>query len=116
MKRVLVTAGGTVTAWYITNEVKKYFCNTLEIHICDRIFPYLVLASSIAKMTHKVLGVAESDYTETIGKIVEREKTDCIIPLIQQEAYYYASDSVLGKKYNRESEAPTMEAKICLDT
>lgn len=110
MRRVLVTAGGTATAWHIASVVEKYFHDTLEVHICDTNPAYLVPASTLAKKAHKVPAIIESGYTDAIARIVEKEKIDSVIPLIPQEAYIFASDGEFVKRFNLESAAPTIEA------
>lgn len=108
MKRILVTAGGTATAWHIVQVAKEHFVNNIEIQICDTNEPYLVPAVVTAKKVHRVPPVVDEGYVETIGKIVDEERIDCILPLIPQEAYLFARDSDFVREHGIDSTAPTL--------
>ena len=95
MKRILVTAGGTATAWHIANIAKQYFQGKIEIQVCDTNEPYLVPCSILVEKVHKVAPVSSDTYIEGIREIVQSEIIECIIPLIPEEAHFFASDSRL---------------------
>ena len=109
MKKILITAGGTATAWHITEMANKYFKNDIEIQVCDTNRPELVPAIVSAKKVHTVPPVVDNCYTNTISNIIENESIDCIVPLIPQEAYLFARDSEFVKQRNIISSAPLLE-------
>ena len=92
MKRILVTAGGTATAWHISQIVKKYFQDKIEIQVCDINDPMLVPTIVSAKKVHRVPPVNHENYVDAISKIIEKEDINYIIPLIPQEAFLFAAD------------------------
>lgn len=106
MKRILVTAGGTATAWHICEEVSKYFKDEIQIHLCDINDPDLVPASLLAYKTHKVPYSNSENYLPTIKKIVEEEKIDVIIPLLPMEAFLLGPDSDFIKELGVATTAP----------
>lgn len=109
MKKILVTAGGTATAWHISQVVKEHFPDDIELHICDTNEPYLVPAIINAKKVHKVPPVVDDEYSDAIAKIVERERIDIIIPLIPQEAFLFAGDGDFVCQHNIKSAAPFLK-------
>lgn len=109
MKKILVTAGGTSTAWHICQIVEKYFRNDIELFLCDTNEPYLVPSNTIAKYVYKVPPVVNSEYVSSIAKIIDTHHIDCIIPLIPQEAYVFAEDSRFCSAHKIKSSAPILD-------
>lgn len=109
MKRILITAGGTATAWHITQTANKYFKEDIEIHVCDTNKAELVPTVTIAKKVHTVPPVVNKEYSGAISDIVKRESIDCIIPLIPQEAYLFAPDSDFVKEHGLTSSAAELQ-------
>lgn len=109
MKRILVTAGGTATAWHISNVAKEFFKDDIEVHVCDTNDSYLVPSVVVAKKVHKVPPVVASDYTDHIKRIVKEEGIDHIVPLIPQEAYLFAKDSDFVKENGITSSAASLK-------
>lgn len=109
MKRILVTAGGTATAWHVCQIVEKYFKNEIELFLCDTNEPYLVPSSIIAKYVYKVPPVVDLKYVSSIAKIIDTHHIDGIIPLIPQEAYVFAEDSEFCSVHKIKSSAPILK-------
>ncbi len=109
MKRILVTAGGTATAWHITQTAKEFFPHELEIQVCDTNEPEYVPAVTSAAKVHKVPPVISPDYPDMIGMIIDDEHINCIIPLIPREAYLFAGDGDFIKQHNVLSAAPELK-------
>lgn len=114
MKRILVTAGGTATAWHICEEVSKYFKDKIEIQLCDINEPQFVPASILARKTHKVPLSNSEDYLPTLEKIIKEEKIDVIIPLLPMEAFLLGPDTDFIKSLGIRTTAPTKEATAAL--
>lgn len=108
MRKVLVTAGGTATAWHIVNVVEKFLKDDIEVVICDTNEPYLVPAAIKSKKAYKVPPVVDANYTSVISDIIKKESIDCIIPLIPQEAYMFAPDSEIISKLGIITTAPAI--------
>ena len=53
-RRILITAGGTATAWHMSNIVREYFGNCIELHVCDINPRELVAASINSDKFHRV--------------------------------------------------------------
>ncbi len=109
MKRILVTAGGTATAWHISNIAKEYFKDDIEIQVCDTNDSYLVPAIVSASKVHKVPPVVSDDYTGHISRLIKEEHIDHIVPLIPQEAYLFAKDSDFVKQTGITSSAASLD-------
>lgn len=109
MKKILITAGGTATAWHITQIAHDYFNNDIEIQVCDINEPFLIPSIVIASKVHKVPLASDPNYSDVIGRIIDDERIDCIIPLIPEEAYLFAKESEFVKKHNVETVAPILQ-------
>lgn len=114
MKKILITAGGTATAWHISNVAKEHFKDDITIHVCDTNEPYLVPASALAFKVHKVSPVVSDDYTTQIKEIIRQEGIDIIVPLIPQEAFLFAKDSDFIKEAGIISSAPSLKTTDAL--
>ncbi|MDO7204860.1 hypothetical protein Q5M85_12630 [Paraclostridium bifermentans] len=53
MKKIMILAGGTATAWHLVNEIEKYYNGMLEVYICDINPPYLIPSSTKSKNLYK---------------------------------------------------------------
>ncbi len=115
-KRILVTAGGTATAWHIANVARTYFSNSAEIHVCDINPPHLVPASTIVQKVHQVPLVTDGGYKNAVSDIIKKEGIDWIVPLIPEEAFLLAKDGDFINQHNIKSTAPLLEtARILTD-
>lgn len=109
MKRFLVTAGGTATAWHISQVATQYFKDSIEIEVSDINDPYLVPTTVSAKKVHKVPPVVADNYKDVIAGIIKDNGIDAIIPLIPQEAFLFASDSDFIRENNILSSAASLK-------
>lgn len=109
MRKILVTAGGTATAWHLAQVAHQYFKDDIEIYLCDTNPSYLVPAATIAKRTFEVPSVVDPKYTMSIEKIIHENRINSIIPLIPQEAYDFACDSDFCIRNGIVSSAPNMK-------
>lgn len=93
MKKILVTAGGTATAWHICSVAQKYYKDEISIIVTDINDPDSVPSVVLAE---KVIQVPYSDdlnYVDVIDNVIKEEQIDCIIPLIPQEAFLFHPES-----------------------
>lgn len=114
MKKILVTAGGTATAWHFCDVANKYLKNEIELQVCDINDAYLVPAVVSAKKVHKVPLSSHPTYLSCLEEIISREKIDVIIPLIPAEASLLAPDSAFIKKLGITSTAPLLSTAKAL--
>lgn len=108
-KKILLTAGGTATTWHFCNIIKKYFPDEFEIHVCDINEEKLVPAAIFADRYYKVPSIYEENYKEYMYNLLEKEKIDIIIPLIDFDLLTFASDNLQLQKLNVYSTAPSKE-------
>lgn len=107
MKKIMILAGGTATAWHLVNEIEKYYNNMLEVYICDINPPYLIPSSTKAKKFIQVPPISSNTYYEYIMSILEENKIDIIVPLIDFDLGIFSKDNEDLKKINVKSTAPT---------
>lgn len=97
-KRILITAGGTSTAWHMCNIAKRYFDDKIEVHVCDINPREMVASSKIADVFHCVPKILDKDYKSEMLMLLRREKIDYIIPLIDLDLFIFPKDDDdLGK-------------------
>ena len=114
MKKILISAGGTATAWHITNLINQYFKDDFEIHICDINADYLIPASTLCYQFHKVPKITDNKYTEEMLKLMKEEEIDIFVPLIDFDLEIFPKDSKELKKINVFSTAPTLNTTLVL--
>lgn len=107
-KKILVTAGGTAIAWHICQIIKQYFCDRVDVYVCDINEDYLVPAVSCANKVYKVPYSSDDKYLSSISNIVENEKIDIIIPLLPEESIIFSSDSDFINELNIATTAPSL--------
>lgn len=108
-KKILLTAGGTATTWHFCNVIKKYFDDKFEIHVCDINDKDLIPASIYAYKFHKVPLITDEKYEKTMYKILEEEKIDFIIPLIDFDLKIFSKDNKKLKEIGVISTAPSLK-------
>ena len=108
MKRILVTAGGTATAWHIVQVAKRYFDDKLKVYIADTNDPWLVAAGKHAEDVFKIPPVLHSDYREKMREICKGNHIDCVVPLLPQEGNLFAQDAFYVKELGIKSVLPKL--------
>lgn len=108
-KKILLTAGGTATTWHFCNVIKEHFDDKFEIHVCDINEEYLIPASIYAHKFHKVPLITDKNYEEVMYKILEEEKIDYIIPLIDFDLKIFNKENETLKKLGVISTAPYLK-------
>lgn len=107
MKKIMILAGGTATAWHLVNEIEKYYNGILEVYICDINPPYLIPSSTKSKKFIQVPPISSNAYYEYIMSILEENQIDIIVPLIDLDLEIFSKDNEDLKKINVKSTAPT---------
>lgn len=106
MKRVLILAGGTATAWHLVNEMEKYYKIEIEVYVCDMNPKYLIPSSKKAKKFIQVPPISSELYYNSIIKILAENKIDIIIPLIDFDLSIFSNDNKDLELLNVKSTAP----------
>lgn len=115
-KKILLTAGGTATAWHFCQVINEYFKDDFEIFITDTNEEYLVPSSIYAKRFFKVPATNEENYMECMYDILKREKIDIIIPFIDFDLFNFYKENTELKKMNVITTAPPlMTSKTLVD-
>ncbi len=109
IKRILVTAGGTATAWHICNVVNEHFNEDIKVIVADINNPELVPCTVLAEKVIQVPFSNDPMYEKSIDKIIKDEKIDVIIPLIPQEALLFHPDAEIVKKNNIVTTIPPLK-------
>lgn len=104
-----MTAGGTATAWHISEIVREFFNEYIELYVCDTNDSNLVPSSINAVKVFKVPFFNDANYEKVMESIIEDNRIDIVIPLIPQESIILASDSMLIKNLNVLSSAPKLK-------
>lgn len=107
-KKILITAGGTATAWHICTIIKRYFDEDFEIHLCDINPPELIPAEIYSQVYHRVPPINDPKYMEHMYSLLKRESIDIIIPLIDFDLFLFPSDSPRLQKLGVVSTAPPL--------
>lgn len=108
-KKILITAGGTATAWHICTVIRNHFNDDFEIHICDTNPQELVPASIYAFKYHQVPAIKDTGYCEHMFSLLEKYDIDIIIPLIDDDLYLFSSDNKDLLRLNVVSTAPPLK-------
>lgn len=108
-KKILLTAGGTATTWHFCKVINEYYANDFDIYITDINDEYLVPAAIYAKKFFKVPSVYEDNYMDTVYEILEREKIDIIVPLIDFDLFNFSKDNVKLKELGVYTTAPSLK-------
>lgn len=107
--KLWVTAGGTGSAWHISNIVKKYFADKIELYISDINDKELVASASLADYFFKVPLATSEGYSDYMYKLLKDNQIDVIIPLIPWEQEFFSEDNEEFAKLNVKTAAPNLK-------
>lgn len=113
-KKILLTAGGTATTWHFCQVIKSYFKEDFEIYITDTNESYLTPSSIYAHKFFQVPPVKSPDYIKTMHQLIQDEKIDIIVPLIDFDLFNFAKDDEFLKKLNIVTTAPLLSTSKTL--
>lgn len=92
MKKILLMAGGTATAWHIAKIFKEYY-SEVKLYICDINPPYKVHTSILADKYIVVPPIKSENYYNFMLGLLDFEKIDIIIPLIDYDIELFYRDN-----------------------
>lgn len=90
--RILITAGGTATAWHICETIRQYYADDFIIHLSDMYDAALVPAAIYAQRFHKVPPILAEGYREVMYELLAREQIDIVVPLIDHDLFIFPED------------------------
>lgn len=93
MKNILITAGGTATAWHLATIIKKHFPTHARLFIADINPPHLIAAATLADTYLQVPPIKDPTYYPHLLKLIQTHHLDVIIPLIDTDLSLLAQDN-----------------------
>lgn len=106
--RILITAGGTATAWHIINVLKNYFID-IEVVVTDTNPRHLVHSSIMANYFEQVPAIIEKDYYVGMLELMQKYKVQIIIPIIDFDLLHFPCDNIDLINLGIKSTAPDMQ-------
>src|ERR1700686_3169511 len=92
-KNILISAGGTATAWHLAKLVTEKFGSHFNLFVCDINPPHLIPAARLAQRFFQVPLAASSDYYSHMLTLFAEHKIDIFVPLIDADDCRFASDA-----------------------
>lgn len=104
MKRnILISAGGTATAWHLANLIKTEFKEYFNLFVCDINPNYLVPASTLCDKFIQVPPIKSDGYKQTMIHLFKKFNVDIFVPLIDFDVYEFPCDDPLLKEIGVDS-------------
>ena len=113
-KKILVTAGGTATAWHLVNIVQEFYRNSIEIYVCDTNDRDVVPAAQLSEGFFQVPLADDSQYVHALAKIIHENQIDVVIPLIPYEAMILHPEAEIIKAVEIKTAAPRLQTTEAL--
>ena len=76
MKRILITGGGTGTAFSYVTHIKKNWGDNVEIHVCDINESKYITSALFSDYAHKVPYANDENYKIAIANIINQNNID----------------------------------------
>lgn len=113
-KKILVTAGGTATAWHLVNIVQEFYRNSIEIYVCDTNAREVVPSAQLADGFFQVPLADNQHYESVLSNVIRDNQIDVIIPLIPYEAMILHPEAEIIKSSGIKTAAPKLETTEAL--
>lgn len=92
-RNILVSAGGTATAWHLASLISTTFASFFNLYVCDIYPSFLIPASQLAHGYLQVPLVAAPHYREQMLSLLAEHQIDIFVPLIDDDVEIFPSDS-----------------------
>jgi len=113
-KKILILAGGTATAWHLCNLIKDRFADQFILYVGDTNDKNLIPASTLSDKYFQLLPIHDPVYYRSMLNLLEEEKIDIIVPLIDSDLLIFSNDNPDLLQLNVLSTAPnTYTMEIC---
>lgn len=114
MKRILLTAGGTASAYYFGKMIRQHFDGQVHLTVADVNDPHLIAASRLADDYIKLPFVTEQNYKDAVLGEIDRLEIDVIVPLIDMDLANFPQDDYRLAELNCFSTAPKLRVSEML--
>lgn len=108
-KNILITAGGTATAWHISKTIRDRLSEYFKVFVCDINEKGMVAASVNADYFFQVPRVDTDGYYEYMINLIREYEIHIIVPLLNEDLYYFSKDNEDLKKMGVITTAPSKE-------
>ena len=113
-KKILILAGGTATAWHLCNLIKNCFVEQFELYVGDINDRNIIPASTLSDKYFQLPPINDPVYYSYMLNLLEEEKINIIVPLIDSDLMFFSNDNPDLLKLNILSTAPTTNTmEIC---
>ena len=113
--KVLLTAGGTGSAWQIAKTIDRYYRDRIELYLCDTNEMEMVASSVYSDHFYTVPPVKSKGYAEYMYSLIRENGIDIVIPLIPWEQGYFAEDYKRFHELGIRSTAPLVRTARTLN-
>jgi hypothetical protein len=93
-QNILISAGGTATAWHLASLISDKFSSYFNLFVCDINPPYLIPAARLAQRFFQVPRIDSPEYHSHMLALLAEHSIDIFVPLIDADVYRFPTDSV----------------------
>jgi carbamoyl-phosphate synthase large subunit len=90
--RILISAGGTATAWHLSKLIKENFKEYFSLYVCDTNPKNLVASAVLSDHFEQVPPVMSPGYKEYMLDLFSKLKIDIFVPLIDHDLHIFPND------------------------
>jgi carbamoyl-phosphate synthase large subunit len=108
MKNILITAGGTASAYYFCKTISKYLKNEICLFVADINEEKLIPAAMFADQFIQVPLVSDATYKDAVLNEIDDKNIDIIVPLIDLDLMQFPRDDEGLAALNCISTAPEL--------
>lgn len=112
--RILVTAGSSGAAWYLSKEIKAHFADKITLIIGDVYPRYLSASATIGDEYIRLPYIASLNYYEEMLQILKKNDIDVFVPIIDDDLFLFPCDNKDLTKLGIVSLAPPKKTVDCL--
>ena len=91
-KNILISAGGTATAWHLSSLVSEKFASYFNLFVCDIYPSNLIPASRLAQRFFQVPRISDPDYHTYMLALFAEHSIDIFVPLIDGDVHGFPTD------------------------
>jgi hypothetical protein len=92
-KNILLSAGGTATAWHLASLISEKFRSYFNLFVCDINPPHLIPASRLAQRYFQVPRIDNPDYHSRMLELFDEHGIDIYVPLIDADVHRFPIDA-----------------------
>lgn len=106
MQNVLLLSAGVTTGWHLAKVARQYFADDITLHLCDINPRELVPAATLTGPFYQVPPLADPGYEAAVCRVLDENRIDVIVPLIDQDLFQWAADAPVLTQRGVRSTAP----------